>query len=79
MNEEGMSDRYINSAEDKQTSMAKGRVRKSWHSDKSSVQPTILEKAWGLGSTVATAACRLFKKIKEGGRQRPQFVSSVDM
>ena len=64
MNDDGIIDRYINLAEDKRTAIVKNKGRNTQHSDKKSSRPTTWEKGIGLGSTVATAAQRLFKQIK---------------
>ena len=69
MNDEGIIDRYINLAEDERTSNAKSEGRNIQHSDKKVTRPTTWEKGMGLGSTVATAARRLFKQIKQQSKQ----------
>ena len=79
MNNDGAINTYINLAEDKRTTIEKSRGREAQHSGKSTVKPTTWEKGCSLGSTVATAACRLFKKTKQGSKQRARFASSVDM
>ena len=71
-------DRCINLAEDERTAIEKSRGREAQHSDKATVKPIAWEKGLGLGSAVATAACRLFKQIKQGSKQRVQFLTSVD-
>jgi hypothetical protein len=53
--------------------------RKSQHSDKATIKPTTLEKGWGLGHTVVTAAQRLFKQSKKRSKQRMCFASNVDV
>ena len=69
MNNGGIIDRCIDLAEDEKTDVEKSRGRKARHSDKATVKPTAWEKGRGLGSTVATAAQRLFKQIKQGSKQ----------
>ena len=78
MNDDGIIDQYINLAEDERTSIAKNKGRNIQHSDKKTSRPTTWEKGLGLVSTVATAACRLFKQIKQQSKQRVRFSSSVD-
>ena len=79
MNDDGVIDRYFNLPEDERTTIEKSRGKEAQHSDKSTAKPTTWEKGCGLGSTVATSARRLFKKTKQGSKQRVWFASSVDM
>ena len=78
MNDDEIIDRYVNLAEDKRTSITKNKGRNAQHSDKKTSRPTTWEKGLGLGSTVATAARRLFKQIKQQSKQQVRFSSSVD-
>jgi hypothetical protein len=78
MNDDGVIDRHINLAEDERTTIEKSRGKEAQHSDKPTVNPTVWEKGCGFGSTVATSACRLFKKMKQGSKQRVRFSPSVD-
>ena len=61
MNGAGIIDLHINWVEDERTAMTKKTGRKRQHSDKKSAKPSALEKGWGFGMTIATAARRLFK------------------
>ena len=78
MNDEGIVDWYINLTEDERTAMAKGKDREAQHLNKPTMQPTKLEKGWGLGHLVATAASCLYTQLKKGIRQRMWFASSPD-
>ena len=77
-NDDGIIDRYINLAEDERTAIAKNKGRNAQHPDKKTPRPTTWEKGLGLGSTVATAARRLFNQIKQQSKQRVRFANSVD-
>ena len=59
--------------EDERTATAKNEQQRKWHSDKTSVKPSILEKGRGMGMTVATAARRLVQQIKRGRTKRVRF------
>ena len=78
MNDDGIIDMYINLAEDERTVMEKNKNKKAQHSDKATVRRTFWQKGRGLGSTVATAARRLCKQIKEGSKKRVRFATKVD-
>ena len=75
MNDNGIIDMWISKAEDERTAMAKTSTRSKNHSDKRHEKPSLLEKGFGLGRTVATAARRLFQQMKRGSTKTVRFES----
>ena len=74
MNDNGVIDMYISQAEDDKTAMEKTNIRKN-NPDKRHATTTLLQKGFGLGRTVATAARRLFQQVQQGSTKRARFAN----